>query len=373
MNNLEKKINETFDYAVYLHMVGCFVPNTDYKEIKEIVDSVHNFIKNNDSELIESRLPTLKAKLIKITNQFIEKFPLKCSVSEIATEWNGLFKDKKDDYNVLSTGMSYGWLEQFMDLSNLYTYNYVPYHYRIGIFAHKGLGSIEESFLLNDSFNFLVKSQHYFELLLKYREILKKEEKKGNLFTSEKRNQATNLNLEIASNSRLTIISFYSFIECFVNSIGHNYALRNSETINEKTTKILEGMKNNGYLSLKSKIENFQKIIRKDEKIIIKTTDKKQLKEPFKSFFENYEELRNASVHYSPTKERIWLKPHDWIEKVNDFSKITIEVAILFWKSCFPELKEPDYLERLDYSSLFYLAKKRQNSILLIEKELTNE
>lgn len=373
MNDLEKKINETFDYVVYLHLIGCFVPNTDYKQIKEIVDSVHNFIKNGDSELIKSRLPELKANLVQITNQFIEKFPLKCSISEIATAWNGLFKSNKDDYNVLSTGMSYGWLEQYMDLSNLYTYNYVPYHYRIGIFAHKGLGSIEEDFLLNDSFNLLVKSKYLYELLLKYRDILKIQEKKGNEFTTEKRRKATDLNLEIASNCRLTIISFYSFIECFVNSVGHNYAQRNSKIIDEKTKNTLEGTKNNGFLSLKSKIENFQKIIRKDKKVIVKTTDSKQLKEPFKSFFENYEELRNASVHYSPKKERIWLKPQDWIEKANDFSKISIEVAMLFWKACFNELKEPDYLGRLDYTELLSLAEKRQNSISTIEKELKNE
>jgi len=370
MSDLEKRINETFDYAVYLHMVGNFVPNTDYKQIKEIVDSVHDFLKNADSELIESRLPELKATLIKISNQFIEKFPLKCSMSEMATAWNGLFKNKDDDYNVLSTGMSYGWLEQFMDLSNLYAYNYVPYHYRIGIFAHKGMGSIEENFLLNDSFSLLVKAQYYFDLLLKFREILKKEESQGNVFTAEKRIQATDLNLEVASSSRLTIVSFYSFIECFVNSIGYDYALRNTNIIDERTNELLNGMKNKGFLSLKSKIENFQKIIRKDKKAIINTTDEKQIKEPFKSFFENYEELRNASVHYSPRKECIWLKPHDWIEKANDFSKISIEVGILFWKSCFPELKEPDYLRQLDYVSLLDLAKNRQNRVLLVEKEV---
>ncbi|CAM1342193.1 hypothetical protein [Tenacibaculum aestuarii] len=369
---MEKKINETFDYAVYLHMVGNFVPNTDLKQIKDIVTAVHDFLKNGDSELIKERLPEIRSTLTKMTDQFIDKFPLKCSISEIATAWNDLFKNKDDEYNFLNSGIDYGWFEKFMDFSQFYNYNYVPFHYKIGIFGHKGLGSIEEDFMLKDSFNLLVKAQYFFDLLLKYGEILKQEESKGKKFNNEKRSELTELNLEVAVNSRLSIVSFYSFIECFVNSIGHDFCLRNLENLDEKQQAILNGVKNNGYLSLKSKIENFQKIIRKDKKAIINTTDEKQIKEPFKSFFENYEDLRNSSVHYSPKKARIWLKPQDWIKKANDFSKISMEVGLLFWKSCYPELREPDYVGRLDYSYLFDIAKKKHETIKRIEKEIFN-
>ena len=182
----------------------------------------------------------------------------------------------------------------------------------------------------------------------------------------------TELNYEVAVNSRLTILSFYSFIECLVNSIGHDYCLRNHENINPKQQEILNGVKNKGYLSLKSKIENFQKIIRKDKKVIINTTDEKQIKEPFKSFFEKYEDLRNSSVHYSPKKARIWLKPQDWIKKANDFSKISMEVGLLFWKSCYPDLTEPDYIGRLDFNYLYNIAKKKSETIKNIEKQLYN-
>ncbi|RXG21004.1 hypothetical protein DSM02_2375 [Leeuwenhoekiella polynyae] len=370
MSNLKKKINETFDYAVYLHMVGNFVPNTDLKQIKDIVTAVNDFLKNSDPELIKERLPEIRSLLKKMTDQFINKFPLKCTISEIATAWNDLFKNRDDEYSFLNSGIDYGWFEKFMDLSNFYHYNYVPYHYKIGIFGHKGLGGIEEEFLLKDSFNLLVKAQYFFDVLLKYGEILKQEEAKGQKFTNEKRSELTELNYEVAVNSRLSIVSFFSFIECFVNSIGHDYSLRNLEKLDEKQQEILNGMKNKGYLSLKSKIEIFQKIIRQDKRAIINTTDDNQIKEPFKSFFENFEDLRNSSVHYSPKKVRIWLKPQDWIKKANDFSKISMEVGLLFWKTCYPDFSEPDYIGRLDFNYLYDIAKKKSETIKKIEKQM---
>ena len=58
--------------------------------------------------------------------------------------------------------------------------------------------------------------------------------------------------------------------------------------------------------------------------------------------------------------------------KANDFSKISMEVGLLFWKSCYPELREPDYVGRLDYSYLFDIAKKKHETIKRIEKETFN-
>ena len=46
MSNLENKINETFDYAVYLHMMSNFVPNTNIKQIEKTVKSIHDFLKS---------------------------------------------------------------------------------------------------------------------------------------------------------------------------------------------------------------------------------------------------------------------------------------------------------------------------------------
>lgn len=88
-----------------------------------------------------------------------------------------------------------------------------------------------------------------------------------------------------------------------------------------------------------------------------------QSKEPFKSLFNNYEGLRNASVHYSPAKSRIWLKPHDWIDKASDFSKLVVDSANEIWKSCHETNKGPDYLGRLEYDRLYKMAESREINI----------
>ena len=39
MTDLNEKVNETFELAVYLQMMGAFVPGVDFREIKQIVIS----------------------------------------------------------------------------------------------------------------------------------------------------------------------------------------------------------------------------------------------------------------------------------------------------------------------------------------------
>lgn len=103
--------------------------------------------------------------------------------------------------------------------------------------------------------------------------------------------------------------------------------------------------------------------MRSDKKAKIILSDEKQLKEPFRSLFEDYEALRNSSVHFSPGKTRIWLKPHDWVKKAQESSKLTIEVALLIWKSCHESDKGPDYLGRLEFDRLIKIAENREMSI----------
>lgn len=121
-------------------------------------------------------------------------------------------------------------------------------------------------------------------------------------------------------------------------------------------------------MNLKYKIEKYQKILRADKIAKIILSDDNQIREPFISLFNNYEELRNASVHYSPEKSRIWLKPHDWFDKATDFSKLVIEASIQIWKSCHDKNKGPDYLGRLEYDILHKMAKDREGKINKIKK-----
>ena len=263
-----------------------------------------------------------------------------------------------------------GWLEEQVDLTNFYTYDYTPYHFKIGLVIHKGRGEIEENFLLQDSFTCLVKARKRLILLDDFGKSQKEKFKsKGeSKFDKETLDSLNILKYEVSFYSRLTIISFFSFLESFINSIGFDYFYRNKDSLNDKEAEILKGSKNGRFLNLKYKIEKYQKILRTDKIAKIVLSVDNQLLEPFKSLFENYEELRNASVHFSPLKSRIWLKPHDWYCSAENFSKLVIDAAVQIWKSCHETDKGPDYLGRLEYDRLYKMAELREKEISNIEK-----
>lgn len=364
MSISEEKINEVFNLAIYLQFMGVLIPHSNFDKIKEIVSNVHEFLKTSTNEEIAAKLPQTEILLHQMTESFIKKFPPKKTINEIAFDWNELFKNGNDPFTY---GITYGWLEKQMDASKLYDYNYLPTHFNIGLYAHAGFGAVEETFLLQDAFNTLVKTDYNYNLLEEYRKILKNLNKDIDKNTYIK---ISDLKFEVCSYSRLTIISFYSFIECFVNSIGFSYLERNRNMLLDKDIEILQGRKKNSYLSLKSKIEKFQKIIRKDKTIKIITSDDKQIKEPFTSFFDKYEEIRNSSVHYSPSKEAIWLKPEDWVKNANEFAKLSIQVGLEFWDACYDKLGKPDYLGKFEFDRLYKISKERLRSTKQIEWEI---
>ncbi|HBR11251.1 MAG TPA: hypothetical protein DD740_03375 [Chryseobacterium sp.] len=189
-------------------------------------------------------------------------------------------------------------------------------------------------------------------------------------FDQETVRKINDLKYEISANSRLAVISFYAFVECFVKSLGYSHAKRNEEVLTKNDFEILNGKKNGRYLQLKSKIERHQSLIRTDGKTTVITSDDNQIKKPFISFFNIYENLRNSAVHFSPTKEQIWLKPADWIEKAEHFSKLSLQVALEIWKSSYPKLASPDYIGRLDYETFMNKSKLYIQNLEDVDMEL---
>ncbi|CAG5016123.1 hypothetical protein DYBT9275_05481 [Dyadobacter sp. CECT 9275] len=364
--SLQNNINELIDHAVYLQIMGSFVPGAKFRQIKEIVTSTHDFIKNSSEEEVKNRLPELWKIFNKMSSIFMTRFPLKRELRVVASEFNEFFKTGNDVY---SYGLEFGWLDAQMDLRELHFYSDTPYHYRIGLAAHKGNGSIEEEFLLKDAFSILVKAKYYHKLLFKYGNKLKTiEQQKGkNEFTQAIYHQITDIKFEVAAHSRLSIISFYAFVEAFVNSVGHSYLIKNTGKLDEAERELLNGFKKGRFLQLKSKNEKFQSIIREDKRSVIIVSDNGQIPEDFKFFFEYYEQLRNSAMHYSPLKERIWMKPQDWIDKASDFSKLAMKIALDFWNACYPNSDGPEYLGKLDHSLHVNKANIRAKKIKQIE------
>jgi hypothetical protein len=162
---LHNEVNELMDHVIYLQIMGSFVPSADFRQIKQIVTSTHDFIKNSSEEEVQNRLPEIRGVLTKMSSLFMTKFPLKKELRTVTTEFNNFFKSGDEVY---SYGLEFGWLDSQMDLAELNFYKDTPYHYRIGLAAHKGNGSIEEDFLLKDAFNIRVKAEYNQNLLLDY-------------------------------------------------------------------------------------------------------------------------------------------------------------------------------------------------------------
>ncbi len=356
MNNIEREVNSVFNIAVYLKMMASFLPDANFEEVNKMVSDIYDFFKSAKEDDILEKLPYIRSNLEKMAAPLLKSFPLKKSLDEIVADWDQFFKN---DSEIYSYGLEYGWLEDRMNIKGLVLYNHIPYHFRIGLYAHKGNFGIEEEFLLKDAFNILVKAQKAFDQLNNYgdfkQKLLKKEREED--FDEHTIRKITDLKYEVSANSRLSVISFYAFVECFVNSLGYSHAKRNVMVLSEMDSEILNGKKNGRFLQLKSKIERYHRLIRNDGKTIIITSDENQIKEPFISFFNIYESLRNSAVHFSPTKEQIWLKPADWIEKAERFSRMALQVALEFWRSCYPERPYPDYIGRLDYDIFMNKAK----------------
>lgn len=326
-------------------------------EMKRQLLNAYELIKEMDYNSLLSNGPIIKNNFQFLADYFLKKYPPKKSIADIAFEFNEFFKSGT---NPFSTGIECGWLESVMDINAKNWPKDLPYQTKIGFGHHAGYASTEDEFLLRDSFYSFLKAEEAYKNLLKLRDVLKdKNDVIESNFDKDSYDKLNLLKFNVAAYSRLSIISFYSFIECFVNTIGFDFYYRNKDNLSAKESEILKGKKKDRYLQLEYKLEKFPSIIRQDKKQIIFIKDDKQVKEPFKTFFQNYKNLRDSSVHYSPVKEKIWNSPFDWITKAREFKNLTIDSAILFWKACYPDSNGPEYLGKLDQKKQIELAEKR--------------
>lgn len=356
-DTLEKKVNDTRNIAVFLQMMSSFSENVNWRVINHLTTRVDVFFKTASDQDIAAELPDIRRELDRHANPLIQQFPLKTDMNTIAKNWNNFSKGDQDIY---SYGLEYGWLEEHLDLKSFRLYNYVPYHFRLGLVAHKSRCYIEEDNLLKDAFNILLKAEHYHMVLNKYGKLQTElSQAKGNLeFEKKIYTKITHIKFEVSSFSRLTILSFYAFIEAFVNSIAYSFLRRNESKLSAADAEILTGKRNGRYLQLKAKIERYQKIIRADKKVVLITSDEMQMNDTLKTFFAN-EELRNSAVHYSPMKASLAITPLEWLNRAVEFSKTAMNVAIQFWNACYPGMDAPEYLGSLDYEFNHHMAKTR--------------
>jgi hypothetical protein len=354
--NTDKLSLEFSSYLAYLQLMLSLDPgegNITNPIVNSSLNEVIDFYKTTNAKGLQAKAPILIKKFEPLINRFKELAPLKAPLDIIAKDFNSLCAENRELY---SFGIEYGWLDKRMDCSRMGFPKDIPWHTRLGIGHHAGKINIEERFLIHDAFFMLESAEESFANMNNYVEELKKQ---GKANVSDDINKLSLANSDVAAYSRLCLISFFSFVEAFVNSVGYDFSIRNSDSLSPEKLEMLNGRRKGRLISTEYKVEKFPSIIRADKKSPIIISDIAQIKEPFKTFFEETKLIRDSSVHYSPMKEAIWRKPLEWLENARLTSKLCIDVAREFWKACYPKQNQPHYLEELDYQQHLELARER--------------
>lgn len=358
---LRKELERVEDLLDYLELMAAILPNFDYWKMLGVAENTRQFLRvSNDYELAQN-LHKIKELTENQAESLMKDCPPKLSIAQIAEK----FRTLRDREDIINTGVTFSFLNELMDLSRFNWYADTPYHYRIAVGPLKGGGGIEEEFLLKDAFAMLKRAEFNFELLTRAAVVFRTREHPD----ASIHRYITDIKYDVANYSRQSVLTFFSFIECLINSIGFDYLFRHEKALSHENILILKGLKKNGgYMSLKHRVESLQAVIRVDKKIVLKLADEQQRKEPFISFFNRFEALRNASVHYSPMKHMIWRSPNDWINQAREFCDIALAVGTEIWKACYPESEGPLYLGKLNKAKQLSLADGRIEAA----KALTN-
>lgn len=319
---------------------------------------------NYDSDVeFYSKATELNFVLVKMIDKAKKIFPPKEDIHKIGSYFNEYLKLNKEYF---SFGIEYGWLEKYLDCSNVWDDKY-PYHARVGTNYHAGRITVEEQFLLRDAFYFYVLAEQELEKLHKIGTFLKYSQKSD---LKQVYPEANIINLNTCSFARTTILQLYSFFETFVNSISYDHLKLNEDKLSETEKDILLGKSKGKYLLLEKKIEKSHQIIRGIEKPTIKSIDKNQIREPFRTILLEHKNLRDSSVHYNPTKENIWIRPTDWVDLMKKYGKAILEGSKAYWKACFDD-DFPFYLDELNFEILHEISMDRFSKSIEIKSKYT--
>jgi hypothetical protein len=335
----------------FIQLVSSIIPGRlTALGVKDYFIKIFEWVKNSPDSILQEKLNELLPILDNEVQALSKALPPKRPWPDISADYEVLCRDKSYSW---STGLSFGWLDQRFDCNALRIPSDLPYHASIGVGHHAGYIAIMEELLLHDAFFMLLTTKTSMSNLSIVAESVKNER------STDFYPKISILNQNVCTYARLTVTSFYAFIECFVNSIGEDFIARNPGLSPEKQ-ELLRGIKKGRYLSIESKIEKFPSIIRSDGKIVHILSDPAQIEEPFSSFVRQLKEIRDSSVHHSKQKANIWLGPPDWIQLADKVCTTCIDVAKLFWSACYPDRPQPLYLYSLDKNKLTELAITRQ-------------
>ena len=280
-----------------------------------------------------------------------ERIPPRKNWREIADEYWTLCHSCTD---MFSHGLSYGWLAARFDCSSLDIPRDFPYHGRIGVGHHAGCAAVEDVVLLSDAYFLLAKTEEAFARLMDT-----DRSAQGLPDSSDLREWLGTLNSNLCAFGRLTVSTFYSFVECFVNSVAEDFLAREPDASPDRHS-VLSGRGGRGRRhSLEYKLEVYPGVIRGDNERRVVVSSSGRLVEPYTKFRSRLKELRDASVGLARHKCPIRRPPAEWVVDARRAAAICVQVARGYWESCFPKRDLPAYLWRLDEAVLKKQAQDR--------------
>jgi hypothetical protein len=344
----------------YAHLKFALLPDLKNRpDIEEIIRASGEWLENSNQKDLVQGSPTISEGLTKIIELSESLLPSKEPWRKIAVEhWDNL----RSGAFSYTHGIAYGWLAERFDCSKISIPADMPYHARIGVWNHIGNAATEEYTLLRDSFYMLALGESSLQKLESFKPELSGMTKleNGDYKILSRFNQNT------ATFSRQAVSGFYSFVECFINSVGEDFVGRNKAALSPQEIEILRGRKKSGHLSTERKLETFPSIIRLDGQRPIVMTDEKQIREPFKSFVKEVKDVRDSATHFSIHKAPLIIPPQEWVDRAKRASEICLEVAEKFWTACYPRRDLPHYLGKLDRIKQIALATERVNAMAAI-------
>ena len=325
--------------VVYLQLVYSLFPGAlTNRDVREAIVGTLEWLDSDPSEdECWRKLPTLHARFWELLQDALRRLPPRRDWREIACEFSQLCHGHAVSW---ADGLPFGWLAERFDCRPISLPDDMPFHARIGIGHHAGRQAVEEDSFLRDAFYFLVRANRLMDRMqvLQDRNRNRSQEESAAEFL-----QMRVLGENTATQARTAVLTFHHFVECFVNSVGEDYVLRHPQTASDQA-EILQGRRGGRFLSTERKMEMIPQVIRGDGTRPLILTDPAQISEPFATFVTQVKALRDATSHYSPQKERIWLSPQDWLERAEVACQVCLDVARRFWDACYPNRALPSYL-----------------------------
>lgn len=336
--DIRREIDEYYIYLNFVHdLMG--IKGKDNR-VDYGLKIVSEFIKIATSRELRIQGKQIASQLKDAVKNHATLLPRRKPSRQIARD----FKVLSEEIDVKRFGIPYGWLAERFESAGLKQPTDLPPHARIGIGAHAGFASVEEAFLLEDTYLLLAHAEAANERMKQSAKKLN--EMQIRALSEDEYKNISAINGNVCTFSRLCVVSAAAFIESFVNSVGYAESVRRND-LDDNIKEELRGMKKNRYLSLDVKLEKYPRILRPDGRSPIVLSDIHQREEPFTSFILDTKALRDSSMHYAPNKFDIWRTPQEWLASANRATENAIQVAEKFWTACFPDRASPEYLDHL--------------------------